>query len=218
MSHSEKIVAVIPAYNEAKTIGTVVRGLAPHVSEIVVIDDCSNDATPEEARAAGATVVRHEHNQGYDKTINDGFREAAERGATIIMTFDADGEHDANDVPRILAPLIAGTADMVAGQRPHTTHFAEKIFALYTTLRYGLRDPLCGFKAYRREVYDAVGFFDSVSSIGTELMLRGAKKGFRLALVPIALHARIDDNSRFYARRFRANLKILRAMWRVIFI
>lgn len=218
MSHSEKIVAVIPAYNEAKTVGAVVRGLLPYVTEIVVVDDCSRDATSEEARAAGAIVVRHEHNQGYDKTINDGFAEAAQRDASIIITFDADGEHDAKDVPQVLAPLLAGSADMVAGQRSHTTHFGEKVFALYTGLRYGLHDPLCGLKAYRREVYDAVGFFDSVSSIGTELMLRGAKKGFHLALVPITLHTRVDDNSRFYARRFRANLKILRALWRILFM
>lgn len=218
MLHSEKIVAVIPAYNEAKTIGTVVKDLAPYVAEIVVVDDCSRDATSEEANNAGAIVIRHKHNQGYDRTIDDGFAEAAHRGASIILTFDADGEHDANDVPRILASILNRSADIVVGQRPHTTHFGEKIFACYTHLRYGLRDPLCGLKAYRRDVYDSVGFFDSVSSIGTELTLRGIKRGFRLAFVPIALHTRVDDSSRFYSRHFRANLKILRAMWRVLFI
>ncbi|MCX6787591.1 MAG: glycosyltransferase family 2 protein [Candidatus Kaiserbacteria bacterium] len=218
MSHSEKIVAVIPAYNEAKTINAVVRGLLPHVTEVVVIDDCSKDATSEEAHTAGATVIRHEHNQGYDQTLNDGFTEAVRRGADIIITFDADGEHDANDVPRIVAPILAGRADMVAGQRPRILHIAEKIFAVYTAARYGLKDPLCGLKAYRRSVYDSIGFFDSVSSIGTELMLRGVKKGYRLALVPIALHTRVGNSSRFYAQSVRANLKILRAMQRILFI
>ncbi|MFZ1075025.1 MAG: glycosyltransferase family 2 protein [Minisyncoccia bacterium] len=218
MSGSEKIVAIIPAFNEAGTIGAVVTGLLPHVSEVIVVDDCSSDGTSEEAQKAGATVLRHEANRGYDRTINDGFAEAARRGADIMLTFDADGEHDANDVPRIISPLLSEKADMVAGQRPHLTHFGEKIFALYTCTRYGLRDPLCGLKAYRRAVYDSVGFFDSVSSIGTELMLRGAKKGYRLAFVPIELHARVNDTSRFYAKRLRANIKILRALWRVLFI
>jgi hypothetical protein len=117
-----------------------------------------------------------------------------------------------------LAPIAEGRADMVVGQRPRRAAFAEGIFALYTRLRYGIADPLCGLKAYRRSVYDAVGQFDTVQSIGTELMIRGLRKNFHLALVPIALHSRVDDSSRFYARRFRANLKILRAAWRVLFV
>lgn len=218
MSHSEKVIAVIPAYNEAKTIRAVVSSLLPYVSEVVVVDDCSKDATSDEARSAGAHVLRHEQNTGYDTTINDGFAEAARRGADVLVTFDADGEHDARDMSRVLAPILHGHADIVAGQRPRTTHFGEKIFALYTGLRYGLRDPLCGFKAYRRAVYDTIGFFDSVSSIGTELTLRGVKSGYRLALVPIQIHSRVDDMSRFYSRRFRANMKILRALWRMMWI
>ncbi|MFZ3043658.1 MAG: glycosyltransferase family 2 protein [Minisyncoccia bacterium] len=219
MSHSEKIVAVIPAYNEAKTIGTVVQELLSHVSEVVVVDDCSKDATSEEARAAGAVVLRHERNQGYDRSINDGFAEAAKRDATMFLTFDADGEHDANDVSRLLAPLLASTVDIVLSQRPGSRHWGERVFALYTRLRFAIPDPLSGMKAYRREVYDAVGFFDSVSSIGTELAIRGIKKGFRTALIPITLHERVaGDRSRFYALNLKGNLRILRALWRVMFI
>ncbi len=114
------------------------------------------------------------------------------RGAApdIILTFDADGEHDAADVPRLIAPIAEDSADIVAGQRPRMADFGEKIFACYTRLRYGIADPLCGLKAYRRSVYDAVGQFDTVQSIGTELMIKGLRKNFRLALVPIALHRR----------------------------
>ncbi len=216
MTSQPNIIAVIPAYNEGKTIRKVIEGLKPYVTEVVVVNDCSKDNTASEAEAAGAFVVRHQINGGYDKTIDDGFFEAAKRGADIIFTFDADGEHASEDVPRMLDPILTGKADIVAGQRPHTTHFAEKVFAVYTGLRYGIRDPLCGFKAYRREVYDAVGHFDTVQSIGTQLMLVGLKKKFRLALVPIELRTRVDDTSRFYKRRFRANMKILKAMWRVI--
>lgn len=213
---STKVIAVIPAFNEGKTVGNVVRGLVPYVSEIIVVDDHSSDNTSDEARKSGAIVLRHEMNGGYDASINDGFKEAATRGAQIIFTFDADGEHDAADVPRLLEPIFSDTADIVLGQRPNTTHFAEKIFAFYTDSRYGIKDPLCGFKAYRRTVYDAVGFFDSVGSIGTELTLRGLRKSFRLSLIPITLHTRVNDTSRFYKRRFWANLKIFKAMFRVL--
>lgn len=207
-----KVVAVIPAYNEAKTIGNVVRGILPFIHAAVVVDDHSSDATREEAHKAGAHVLSHPHNEGYDKTINDGFAEAATLGADVMFTFDADGEHSAQDVPRILEPILSGKADISVGQRPYTTHLAEWFFALYTRMRFGVRDPLCGFKAYRREVYEAVGFFDSLHSIGTELMLRGVRKKFRITTVPIELRQRENDSSRFYRRRFRANLKILKAL------
>jgi glycosyltransferase involved in cell wall biosynthesis len=215
--HAKRIIAVIPARNERKTIGSVVMGLRPYVSEVIVVDDCSSDGSGEQAREAGALVLRNEVSQGYDASIDAGFIEAARLGADILLTIDADGEHDAEDVPRVLAPIQEDRADITAGQRLHTTHFAEKVFALYSRLSYGVGDPLCGLKAYRRSVYDSVGHFDTVRSIGTELMLKGLRKGFRLALVPIVIHPRENDSSRFYARRIRANFKIFRAMLKVMF-
>lgn len=217
MTFSGNIGAVVPAFNEEKTVGDVVEGLLAHVPLVIVVDDGSTDATRMKAERAGAVVIGNTHYKGYDGALNSGFAEAARRGSEIILSFDADGEHVAEDVPRVLEPILSGKADIVAGQRPHTTHWSEKIFALYTRVRWGVGDPLCGFKAYRRAVYDAVGYFDSVQSIGTELMLKGASRGFRLALVPIELRNRQEDTSRFYIRSFRANMKILRAMVRVLF-
>jgi glycosyltransferase involved in cell wall biosynthesis len=215
MSSASRVIAVIPAFNEAKTIAAVVAGVRAHVADVIVVDDRSTDGTAEEAKRAGAVVLRNAANLGYDGSLNAGFAEAARRGADVFLTFDADGEHDPTDVPRLIAPIAADRADIVAGQRPRLAGPAEKIFACYTRLRYGIADPLCGLKAYRRSVYDAVGQFDTVQSIGTELMIKGLHKKFRLALVPIALHRRADI-SRFYARRLRANLKILRAAWRLM--
>jgi glycosyltransferase involved in cell wall biosynthesis len=218
MSSASRVIAVIPAFDEAKTIAAVVAGVKTHVADVIVVDDHSADATGDEAKRAGAIVLRNAANLGYDGSLNAGFAEAARRDADIILTFDADGEHDPADVPRLIAPIAEDRADIVAGQRPRLAGFGEKIFAFYTRLRYGIADPLCGLKAYRRSVYDAVGQFDTVQSIGTELMIRGLRRNFRLALVPIALHRRIGDSSRFYRRRLGANLKILRAAWRVLFV
>ena len=95
MSSASRVVAVIPAFNEAKTIAAVVTDLRAHVADVIVVDDHSADATGEEAKRAGAIVVRNAANLGYDGSLNAGFAEAACRGAGIILTFDADGEHDA---------------------------------------------------------------------------------------------------------------------------
>ena len=216
MTSSGNIAAIVPAFNEARTIGNIVAGLLAYTPLVIVVDDLSSDDTAERAKRAGAVVVGNVYQRGYDGALNTGFAEAARRGTEVFFTFDADGEHAAEDVPQVLGPILKGVADIVAGQRPYTTHLSEKVFALYTRLRYGVADPLCGFKAYRRAVYDSVGHFDSVESIGTELMLKGIDQGYRLALVPIKSCTRHEDTSRFYRRRFRANLKILKAMFSVI--
>jgi glycosyltransferase involved in cell wall biosynthesis len=210
----QKIVAVIPAFNESGTIYEVVMQVFPLVNEVIVVNDCSTDDTAVRAATAGAVVLHHDRNRGYDASLNTGVAEAVKRGASIVVTFDADGEHSADDIPKIIAPILSGRADVVAAQRPNIAHFSEMLFGAYTSIRFGIGDPLCGFKAYHRRVYDRFGFFDSVGSIGTELMLRAHQIGFRLETVPIKRVIRADT-SRFYVSRLRGSLKILRAMCRV---
>ncbi len=211
------IVAIIPAFNEEKTIGRVIDSVMPHVSHVVVVDDGSHDATNDIAQQHGAIVVTHTINKGVDATLNDGFAKAATLGADIMFTFDADGEHDAGDIERLLKPIIEGVSDISLGCRPTTRHWSETIFAFCTRIRYGIIDPLCGLKAYKREVYQNVGFFDSVSSIGSELAIRAVKQGYRASYMPITLHAREEgDSSRFYAFSWRGNMKVIKALYRTM--
>jgi glycosyltransferase involved in cell wall biosynthesis len=207
------IAAVIPALNEAEKIGDVVQGVAEHVEYVVVVNDGSTDETGEIARAAGAVVVTHEKNRGYDQSINDGFVKADALGATIVFTFDADGQHFAADIPAMLAPIRAGTADVVVGIRPSKARPSEHLFALYTRLRIGVIDPLCGFKAYRIAVYRDAGCFDSHSTTGTELMLQGKKRGYDVEQVNVRVAER-EDESRF-GDRLEANWKILQSLRRL---
>ena len=209
------VIVVIPAHNEGKTIGGVVSRTLSH-GRVIVVDDYSSDNTDQEASMAGAfMVLRNQINLGYDKSLDKGFAVAASKAlkADIIVTMDGDGEHDPADIERIIKPIILNYADIVCGTRPTLSRWSETIFAFYTRLRFGIHDPLCGFKAYKREVYDAVGYFDRSNSIGTELMLTGVRKGYRVANVPIRLHPRADA-SRFYSSSLRGNLRILKALAR----
>src|SRR3989338_7730319 len=215
MTSSSKIIAIIPAFNEEKTIEKVIAGIRPYVSNIVVVDDCSLDATGMVAKRAGALVVRHTQNRGYDKSIDDGFLEAYKQGADIMVTFDADGQHRPEDLKKITDMIVKGEADLVVGQRENITHFGEKIFALYTNFFFKVKDPLSGLKAYSKKVYEAMGHFDTISSIGTQLMIGAVRKGFVLKIVPIIVKER-EDNSRFYAKSFKANYKILKALIKLI--
>lgn len=213
-----EITVVVPAHNEERSVGNVVRGLKERVGTVIVVDDASIDDTSGAARAAGAIVLRNVVNRGYDGSLDCGFAEAARRGAALIVTFDADGEHDVADIPLVCAPILGGVADVVAGQRPHIRHWGELLFSLYSRVRLGMRDPLCGLKAYRRSVYDAIGRFDTVRSIGTELMLRAHARGFRVVSIPIVLHERVSGTSRFYQFNLRGNLRVASACLRVLFL
>lgn len=210
----ERLTAVIPAWNEGNTIAGVVTDVAKYTDEVIVVDDCSTDRTGEKARQAGATVIQHETNRGYDESIEDGFSLAVEHGATIVFTFDADGQHIAEDVPRVVEPIRATRADVVVGQRPTKARLTERLFALYTSCRLSVADPLCGFKAYRTSLYRAVGHFDDRSTIGTKLLLEAKKRGYRIEQVPIQLDKR-EDESRF-GQQLEANWKITKALGRLI--
>jgi glycosyltransferase involved in cell wall biosynthesis len=203
-----RVAIVIPALNEATTIAHVIRVAGRHGVPWVV-DDGSNDATAQIARDAGAFVVSHARNQGYDQALNSGFAAAYSNGCDAFVTLDADGQHDPELLPHILSLLEEG-AEVVIGVRSRYARLAEHIFACFTRLRYGIRDPLCGLKAYRASVYAARGHFDSYGSVGTELTLFAAACGLRLEQVPFEVKNRADI-SRF-GRVWRANLRILRAL------
>ena len=112
-----KTVAVVPAFNEETVIANVIIKLRKKVDEVIVVDDGSRDATSDQARQAGAIVVRHVVNRGQGAAEETGTRLALRRGADVVIHFDADGQHDANDIVAMIAPIQAGRADVTLGSR-----------------------------------------------------------------------------------------------------
>lgn len=203
-----RVAIVIPALNESATIQEVVSAVGEYGVPIVV-DDGSSDGTAEVARQGGAFVVSHEKNSGYDAALNSGFEEAARRGMDVIVTMDADGQHAPLLLEKFIARIEAG-ADVVIGVRDRHQRIAERMFGWFMNARFGIKDPLCGMKAYRTGVYKALGHFDSYGSIGTELIAFAAKEGYRFDQIPFVVRPR-KDQPRF-GKALMGNLKILRAM------
>jgi glycosyltransferase involved in cell wall biosynthesis len=204
-----RIGIVIPALNESATIADVVIA-ASKFGTPIVIDDGSTDATAELASRSGAIIVSHEKNLGYDLALNSGFIKAADIGCEVVITVDADGQHDPFLIQRFIDVIEAG-ADVVVGVRSRKQRLAEHLFALYTSLRFGIKDPLCGMKAYRIAVYSELGHFDSCGSVGTELMIFAAKHDYKIGKLAFEVRER-EGQSRF-GRIIAGNYKIIRAMF-----
>ncbi|MEM9290208.1 MAG: glycosyltransferase family 2 protein [Acidobacteriota bacterium] len=159
---TEGIYIVVPAYNEAGAVGDVVRELREHYRWVVVIDDGSRDLSSQVAADAGAIVLRHPINRGQGAALQTGITFALEQGAEIVITFDSDGQHRVEDLPRLLHPILQGDADVVLGSRflsgadtqavPWTRRLLLRGAVLFTRMVSGprLTDAHNGFRAFSR--------------------------------------------------------------------
>src|SRR3989338_6274277 len=112
-----KVIAIIPAYHEASVIAGVVRKTVSFVDEVVVVDDGSEDRTGETARAAGDRVYTHVLNRGLGAALSTGMAAALKRGADVIITLDADGQHDPVEIPNFVRAINEKKVDAVIGSR-----------------------------------------------------------------------------------------------------
>tara|TARA_B100000787_G_C16199227_1_gene303604 strand:+ start:16505 stop:17152 length:648 start_codon:yes stop_codon:yes gene_type:complete len=199
---------VIPAFNESATISGIVESVSKYGIPIVV-DDGSEDNTAELSSKSGAVVTSHKKNLGYDEALNSGFKKASEMEVEFIITIDADGQHDPSLLQKFIDTIDSGS-DVVVGIRSRRQRLAEHLFAMYTKFRFGINDPLCGMKAYRTSVYKSQGHFDSFGSVGTELSIYAARKGYKITQIEFEVKDR-NGKSRF-GQVLSGNYKIIRAM------
>ena len=205
-----KIAIIIPAFNEEVTIFHVVQSVRGY-GEVIVVNDASTDETGKIAEKAGATLVNHKKNKGYDGALNSGFVKAGELNCDVVITFDADGQHNQRFIKEYI-DLLGQGFQVVVGIRGRFQRVSEYIFSWVSIWKWGIKDPLCGMKAYRIDVFNQLGYFDSYSSIGTELAIyAAAHQNIKIAQHPIKIKGR-QDKPRF-GNMFSANINILRSLW-----
>ena len=201
------IIAVIPAFNEAKTIENVVKRTKPYVNEIIVIDDGSQDGTANLAQTAGAIVIIHKGNLGVGKTISDGIEKALEVNADIIVTLDADGQHKPKYIPVLIAPIETDQVDIVIGSRflnrtnigttSPLKYAGNLIFSwlLRRILRLKLTDFQSGFRAIGREAAQKITLKHR-RTYTHEMVIDAHKKGLRMTEIPMTVTERRHGDSK----------------------
>jgi glycosyltransferase involved in cell wall biosynthesis len=189
------VVAVIPAYECAATIGDVVRGVRRHLERVVVVDDGSTDATAAEAEAAGARVSRLESNRGKGEALLHGIGVALALQPAAVLLLDGDGQHDPDDVPAFLAAWDAGAGDLLIGSRmggdsaaiPRARYWTNRIGSRILSWMTGwdIEDSQSGYRLLAAELLRQLPMASRGYAVESEMLIKAANRKARLAQVPI---------------------------------
>ena len=203
VSMDYSIVAVIPAFNEQNAIASVLLQTEKYVYSIIVVDDGSNDSTGEIASRLGATVIRNERNLGYGGALLKGFEYAKQCKSDILVTLDADGQHNGDEIPVLLERIRKGDVDIVVGSRflegggseaPASMKAgAQETVGIVADGGVKATDVLSGFRAYTRHALESLSLTEEGMGLSTEILLKAGEKGLRIAEVPI--HVKHDEVS-----------------------
>ncbi|HUS45913.1 MAG TPA: glycosyltransferase family 2 protein [Phycisphaerae bacterium] len=187
------VVGLVPAYQEAGRIGSVVRGILAHLPVCIVVDDGSPDATAEEAEAAGARVARHPVNRGKGQALLTGFRCAAEAGADGAICLDGDGQHDPAEIPKFLALAESKRPDIILGTRSRsaampairrfTNRFCSEIVSRLAGTR--IRDSQSGYRYVSLRAWRLARPKTASYDAESEFLIRAGRRGLSIHEVPI---------------------------------
>jgi glycosyltransferase involved in cell wall biosynthesis len=198
-----KIIIGIPAFNEEKNIGPIVAKLKKKYDQVIVCDDGSSDMTSTIASSLGAHVIKHDKNLGYGSAIKTIFNQAGTIEGDILVTFDADGQHQISEIDSVLQPIFENKADIVIGSRflgetkdlPKYRKIGIKTITGLTNVMTGskITDSQSGFRAYAKNVLKEISPTESGMGISTEILIKASKKEMRIVEVPITIS--YEDNT-----------------------
>lgn len=208
-----KVIIQIPCYNEEETLPQTLADIPRRVEgvdsvEILIVDDGSTDRTAAVARELGVDhVIRHTNNKGLAASFRTGLERCLELGADIIVNTDGDNQYAGADIPRLIAPILAGEADIVVGDRQTRTieHFSptKKLlqalgsWVVRRLSRTDIPDAVSGFRAMSRDAAIRINIV-SAFSYTTEMLIQSGRKRLAIASVPVRTNAKTRD-SRLYS-------------------
>lgn len=187
----------IPAYNEEKTIGEIVKRSLQYSDKVIVVDDGSSDDTAAMAKQNGATVISHEKNLGYGAAVITLFDRARQENADILTIIDGDGQHDPKQISLLVRTLQENNVDVVIGSRflddkSATPAYRKRGIKIITSATnfgadFKVSDAQSGFRSYSKKAIDSIHPTETGMSISTEILLKMSNKGLSVAEVPITI-------------------------------
>ena len=193
----DDVFVVVPAYNEARMITSVVNRLKTKWPRIVVVDDGSTDGTASVLESCGVYVLRHAVNRGQGAALQTGIRFALLKGAAIVVTFDADGQHQDEDIDALVAPVRTGGYDVALGSRflgsadrmPTRRRLLLKCAILFTRVfsRIRLTDVHNGLRAFSRSAASSLNITMDRMAHASEILDHVREQGWRYIEVPVTV-------------------------------
>ena len=197
INQTKRLLIVIPAFNEESSIADVISKAKAFSPEVLVYDDGSSDNTADVAEKNGAIVIRNSRNRGYGRALNTLFQTAIIMKVDFIITIDSDGQHDPDQIPRLLQPLIENKADVVIGSRFLTSEDKTNVpkyrsIGIKTITKFTqaacfdkITDATSGFRAYTINSLSKLHLVENGMAISTEILLKANESNLRIVEVPI---------------------------------
>jgi len=218
-----KIAILIPAHNEAQTIGPLVEAVRALGYDCIVINDGSMDKTEELANKAGAVVLRTESKRGKGNALKVGFEYIMRNSYEALIAMDGDGQHSPSDIAAFVACYQKTNADIISGNRMlnpkgmpivrlATNHFMSWLISIFC--RQHIPDTQCGFRLIKTKVLENIRLESSDFEIETEVLIKASKKGFKIASVGIQT---IYSNEVSKIQPVRDTLRFIAYLWRELF-
>ena len=197
-----RCVVVIPAFNEANSVGAVVESALLYANNVVVVDDASQDNTAKVAETAGAIVLRLPEKLGAWGATQTGMRYAVRKGFSIAITMDADGQHNSSEIPKLMAPLVTSKANVVIGACPQRgsplRHLAWQWIRSLSGINLG--DFTSGFRAYDRLAIRKAASWKATlleyQDIGVLMLFQ--RQRLIIADVSVTMSERVSGQSRIF--------------------
>jgi glycosyltransferase involved in cell wall biosynthesis len=199
----QEVTAVIPAYNEQLSVGSIALQARKFVDRVIVVDDGSTDNTAEIVELAGVELIKHEKNMGKGVALRTGFEAA--KNSDIIITLDADGQHKISDIPKLLKPIKEGKADIVNGSRyingddkdtPVYRRFGQKVLDVATNINANVNvtDSQSGFRAFSKKTLSVFRFEQKGYGIESEMLIEASQADFKIKEVEIDVRYDLDGS------------------------
>jgi glycosyltransferase involved in cell wall biosynthesis len=207
-SHLLTVMVGLPCYNEEVAIGSLVVRASQYADRVVVLDDGSTDKTAEVARLTGADVLVHSANSGKGAALRDLFAYATQCGVDILVSLDGDGQHNPDDIPKLIRPLMLDEADIVIGSRylngdssetPRYRRFGQMVLDKFTRLGFSrdvnVTDTQSGFRAFSMKAAGTFKFGTDQMAVDSEMLMDAAKAHLRIKEVDINVRYDVGQSS-----------------------